>query len=71
MSYRNTLLNWLNREERAFWEHASDLSEFDRLKGKSSFEVSSNGLNKVIKLLDKHKVKATFFVTGVFAEHNK
>ncbi|MBI2667167.1 polysaccharide deacetylase family protein [Candidatus Woesearchaeota archaeon] len=48
-----------------------DTEEFDALNGKSTIEVSTNGLNKIIKLLDKHDIKATFFVTGIFAEHNK
>ncbi|MBU0959404.1 MAG: polysaccharide deacetylase family protein [Nanoarchaeota archaeon] len=32
---------------------------------------SLEGNKKLLKILNKHKVRATFFVTGVFAEQNK
>jgi len=48
-----------------------DTEEFDILNGKLAFDVSRQGLINVIRLLDKHNIKATFFVTGVFAENNK
>lgn len=55
-----------------------DIEEFDmplEYGGEISLEeqlsISQNGLTKILDLLDKHKVKATFFSTVVFAEHSK
>ena len=47
-----------------------DTEEFDVFK-EPIFDVTSDGAEKVLDLLDKHKIKATFFVTGVFAQSNK
>jgi len=51
-----------------------DLEEFDfprerkeEISDKKMFEVSFNGLIKIIGLLRKLKIKATFFTTAVFA----
>lgn len=55
-----------------------DIEEFDmplEYKGEISFEeqisVSRNGLRNILTILKKHKIKATFFSTVVFAEHNQ
>ncbi len=48
-----------------------DTEEFDLVNGKSMFEISSRGLENVLDLLDKHKIKATFFVTGIFAKSDR
>lgn len=55
-----------------------DIEEFDmplEYGGEISLEeqlsISQDGLTKILDLLDKHKVKATFFSTVVFAEHSK
>ena len=55
-----------------------DLEEFDfpREKGfKISLEegvkISSVGAEKILKILEKHNIKATFFTTGNFAQENK
>lgn len=55
-----------------------DIEEFDmplEYGGKISLEeqisISQNGLSKILDLLDKHEVKATFFSTVVFAEYSK
>ncbi len=48
-----------------------DTEEFDELpvsKVNEKFEQSMRGLIELDKLLDKHKVKATFFTTAVFAK---
>ena len=55
-----------------------DLEEFDipeeygqKLSEKEKFDVSSEGLKIVLKILDKLKIRATFFTTANFALHNK
>jgi peptidoglycan/xylan/chitin deacetylase (PgdA/CDA1 family) len=55
-----------------------DIEEFDmplEYNGKISFEeqlsISRKGLINILSILDKHRVKATFFSTVVFAENNK
>lgn len=55
-----------------------DIEEFDmplEYKGQISFEkqiqISRNGLILILQLLKKHKVKATFFSTVIFAQHNE
>ena len=55
-----------------------DIEEFDmplEYNGVIPFEeqisVSRIGLQNILKILNKHNVKATFFSTVVFAEHNK
>lgn len=55
-----------------------DIEEFDmplEYKGEIAFEeqlsISRKGLQNILSLLKKHKAKATFFSTVVFAENNK
>ncbi len=55
-----------------------DIEEFDmplEYQGKIPFEkqisVSQTGLVRILDLLKKHQVKATFFSTVVFAEHSR
>lgn len=55
-----------------------DIEEFDmplEYKGEIPFEkqisISQTGLQKILDLLKKHQVKATFFSTVVFAENSK
>ncbi len=55
-----------------------DIEEFDmplEYKGEISFDkqisISQNGLENILNVLKKHKVKATFFSTVVFAENSK
>lgn len=55
-----------------------DIEEFDmpfEYQGKISFEdqisISQIGLEKILNILKKHEVKATFFSTVVFAENSK
>lgn len=55
-----------------------DLEEFDipeeygeKLSDKVKFKISLEGVKKIIKLLDKLNIKATFFTTANFAIHNK
>ncbi|WP_394674445.1 polysaccharide deacetylase family protein [uncultured Chryseobacterium sp.] len=55
-----------------------DIEEFDmplEYQGEIPFEkqisVSQTGLERILDLLKKHQVKATFFSTVVFAEHSK
>ncbi len=55
-----------------------DIEEFDmpfEYKGEIPFEeqlaISRSGLQHILALLNKHKAKATFFSTVVFAENNK
>ena len=55
-----------------------DIEEFDmplEYKGEIPFEeqlaISRSGLQQILALLNKHKAKATFFSTVVFAENNK
>ena len=55
-----------------------DIEEFDmplEYKGEIPFEkqisVSQTGLGRILDLLKKHQVKATFFSTVVFAENSK
>jgi len=55
-----------------------DIEEFDmplEYKGQISFEqqiqISRDGTIAILDLLKKHKVKATFFSTVVFAENNQ
>ncbi|MBR3257090.1 polysaccharide deacetylase family protein [Candidatus Saccharibacteria bacterium] len=45
-------------------EHGLEISLEDGVK------ISSEGLERIMKVLEKEKVKATFFVTGNFAEKN-
>lgn len=45
-------------------EHGAEISLEDGIK------ISSTGLRKILKILDKQKVKATFFTTGNFAKGN-
>lgn len=45
-------------------EHGGEISLEEGVK------VSSEGLEKILKLLKKHGVKATFFITGNFAKIN-
>jgi len=54
-----------------------DIEEFDmplEYKGNISFEeqikVSRKGLENILFILNKHKIKATFFSTVIFAENN-
>lgn len=54
-----------------------DIEEFDlpRERGASislveGVEISSEGTEKILKILAKHQVRATFFVTGNFAKTN-
>lgn len=37
--------------------------------GKKELKISHEGLNKLLKILDKHKIKATFFTTAFFAKN--
>lgn len=55
-----------------------DIEEFDmplEYKGKISFDeqisVSRNGLQKILRILKKYNIKATFFSTVIFAENNR
>lgn len=55
-----------------------DIEEFDmpfEYKGEISFEqqlsVSQYGLNQILLILKKHRVKATFFSTVIFAENSR
>jgi len=55
-----------------------DIEEFDmpfEYQGKISFEdqisISQIGLTRILDLLKKHNVKATFFSTVIFAENSK
>ncbi|WP_434575342.1 polysaccharide deacetylase family protein [Riemerella anatipestifer] len=55
-----------------------DIEEFDvplEYQGLISFEeqisVSQQGLERILNILEKHKIKATFFSTVVFAENSK
>ncbi|CAA7196205.1 polysaccharide deacetylase family protein [Chryseobacterium potabilaquae] len=55
-----------------------DIEEFDmplEYKGEISFEkqisISQEGLQKILDILKKYGVKATFFSTVVFAEHSR
>ena len=48
-----------------------DTEEFDLVRDKPIFNVTYNGIEKVLTLLDKHKIKSTFFITGIFAKSNK
>ena len=52
-----------------------DVEEFDlpkslgnSLKKEEEFEISKNGLFIITDLLDKHNIKATFFITASFAK---
>ena len=52
-----------------------DVEEFDlprehggKISVEEGAEVSAEGLKKILELLEKYKVKATFFVTGNFAK---
>jgi len=48
-----------------------DLEEFDSIKDENEkFELSKQGLLSIISLLDKYKIKATFFTTALFAKKN-
>lgn len=55
-----------------------DLEEFDmpleyheEISAKEQIEISKKGLWEILKLLGKHKITATFFVTAKFAISNK
>ncbi|MDQ1100113.1 peptidoglycan/xylan/chitin deacetylase (PgdA/CDA1 family) [Chryseobacterium sp. SORGH_AS 1048] len=55
-----------------------DIEEFDmplEYQGEIPFDrqisVSQTGLGRILDLLKKHQVRATFFSTVVFAEHSK
>jgi peptidoglycan/xylan/chitin deacetylase (PgdA/CDA1 family) len=56
-----------------------DIEEFDiveeftgkKIRDKEIFDVSKEGLKKLLRLLDKHNARATFFVTAVFAQKYK
>jgi peptidoglycan/xylan/chitin deacetylase (PgdA/CDA1 family) len=45
-----------------------DLEEFDFIREEKKFEISKQGLLVLLKLLDKHNIKATFFTTALFAK---
>jgi len=52
-----------------------DVEEFDlplefsqKIKEQDMFEFSKQGLLKILNILDKHKIKATFFTTASFAQ---
>ena len=52
-----------------------DVEEFDSLfdfdypsEEDEIFKISKNGLDKIIELLEKNKIKATFFTTAKFAK---
>jgi hypothetical protein len=52
-----------------------DVEEFDlpreynqEISEKEMFEISKQGLTQIISLLDKYKIKATFFTTASFAK---
>jgi hypothetical protein len=46
-----------------------DVEEFDYIKDENEkFELSKQGLLSITNLLDKHKIKATFFTTALFAK---
>ena len=54
-----------------------DIEEFDlprehggEISLKEGVKVSSEGLERILEVLEKQKVKATFFVTGNFAREN-
>ncbi len=54
-----------------------DLEEFDlpleykcQISEEQQFGITSEGLKKLVHLLDFHQVKATFFTTGYFCEKN-
>ena len=54
-----------------------DLEEFDmpkehgiKISKKEEYDVSKKGLINLIKILDKHKIKTTFFTTTDFAKSN-
>jgi peptidoglycan/xylan/chitin deacetylase (PgdA/CDA1 family) len=54
-----------------------DVEEFDlpneyenHIGSNEQISVSTSGLLKVLELLDKYDIRATFFVTAVFAEQN-
>ena len=53
MSYKDTLLGWLGKEESSFWEHASDLSGFDTLREAIHSEASNDLLFKMADSLAK------------------
>lgn len=51
-----------------------DVEEFDfpleinqKIKEEDMFEISKKGLDSLLKLLNHHKIKATFFTTSLFA----
>jgi len=44
-----------------------DLEEFDRVQGERRFELSHEGAERVIEILDRLDVSATFFTTASFA----
>ncbi|WP_294277780.1 polysaccharide deacetylase family protein [uncultured Chryseobacterium sp.] len=55
-----------------------DIEEFDmpleyqgEIPFRKQISVSQTGLERILDLLKKHQVKATFFSTVVFAEHSK
>ena len=55
-----------------------DIEEFDmpfEYQGQISFEeqisISQTGLERILDILKKHKAKATFFSTVVFAENSR
>jgi len=46
-----------------------DVEEFDSIKDENEkFEMSKQGLLSITNLLDKYKIKATFFTTALFAK---
>lgn len=45
-----------------------DVEEFDFAEGEEKFELSKKGLLLIKDLLDRHKIKATFFTTALFAK---
>lgn len=44
-----------------------DLEEFDRIKGERGFQISYRGAEKVMDILEKMGICATFFTTASFA----
>lgn len=55
-----------------------DIEEFDmpyeygkEISFKDQIEISTRGTNHILDILDKHKIKATFFSTVVFAQNAK
>lgn len=54
-----------------------DIEEFDTpgeygapLSNSEQMQISANGTNRILDLLDRTNIKATFFVTANFAQHN-